>query len=61
MKKIILLAALAATAGLAAPAFADSNISVGYSRVYAGDFKGMNAGIARFGWNSGAFGVEGEG
>ena len=45
---------------MAAPAFADSNVSVGYSRVDAGDFKGMNAGAIRFGWNSGMLGIEGE-
>jgi len=60
MKTILALAALASVTTLAVPAFAETNVSVGYSRVDAGDFKGLNAGVARFGWNSGAFGVEGE-
>ncbi len=59
MKKIVLAAAAVAAMAIAAPAFAESNVSVGYTSI---SDSGYNLGIinGRYGWTSGAFGVEGE-
>ncbi len=60
MKKLLALAAAASVAIIAAPAFADSNVSIGYSNSNISSFN-IGAVTARAGWNSGPFGIEGEG
>ena len=60
MKKFLALAAVASVAAIAAPAFADSNASIGYSNSNISNFN-VGAVTGRFGWNSGPLGIEGEG
>jgi len=60
MKTIIILAAAAAIGAIAAPAFADSNASLGYSPASVGPYN-VGAVTGRFGRDSGFWGIEGEG
>jgi hypothetical protein len=60
MKKLLALAAVASVTAFAAPAFADSSVSLGWSEWSVGDID-ANTLTAHASWNQGHFGVEAEG